>query len=535
MIKDNNLASLNYLSLKDFLIAELNEITSIVMRIKDEILSDFHNTVYFKDLLLNQNIELVMDSLTYSLQSRETRSLFDGYCMIQTWYIYLMNTSNMSLTIDESEISRSTRIFNSNILDQSFTSPEEFKDRILKIIDGLFTKMQFWMRLVIITESFLLISFMIFFAVIVYKLLRRYTIGYNSLQHLKSPELKDRLIQLRSSLLVIHEFEHSAYYDNSFMKPPESYIHDKIGKFAQNNLLTKRRNKWHKQVKYYSYGMFKPFCGLSLFFFVLTLFVLVSFIYIGQFLENTIGIIYIARDIDYVANIQILHYSSIMSAMNMDVNRKLFGGGFWDGLSILEKKAEDSTISYISHSQNKLSRALYSNSLDFTSLFTDSACLRLAKYNKNISLCTSLDSSIPNAGLTQILYRNNKLLGDLLVETKTSKENIKQQLNSNDFIDWEFTFLTIYLPLYAATTIDIKDRITEYLLTTSIIFTWIGVVGGGVFIGVLVLIYMIKISFARINKGILFAFQMLPIISLIDNMEVKVAYMKLFIANKNNV
>lgn len=145
-------------------------------------------------------------------------------------------------------------------------------------------------------------------------------------------------------------------------------------------------------------------------------------------------------------------------------------------------------------------------------------------------LCVNLDSKIPEKGINQAVFRNQQILSSLVRELIDSKFKMDASdfLNREEYINWEYTFDLMYMP----SLINLRDRLSQSLndMTENYddIILIVEVISHFCILSLSYLIYRAYHRSVASTKQAAFCFQLLSINTILDNLQVKIRFLRVF-------
>lgn len=255
---------------------------------------------------------------------------------------------------------------------------------------------------------------------------------FNSFTSLGEDQFENRINELRRFDELIHIFEKSNYFE------------DIMG----NDLRIGHKRKDLRQQK-----IAKRY-AINMFLFGMGRVILIKFIYVScliglfifRYLNTQESILSVEHSLDSLVNIydittnELVGYNALLQNLIVGNNSK------YNSISITEfikNRPEDSFKRY--EKISSLIKLDGENLLNLSSAIPPSICSFFIMYEAFGELCTVLDEGIPNKGIMQANYRSNQILDELYQKMiETNLFYVDQIINSQVFINWQFTLTTLY-------------------------------------------------------------------------------------------
>lgn len=187
--------------------------------------------------------------------------------------------------------------------------------------------------------------------------------------------------------------------------------------------------------------------------------------------------------------------------------------------------------------ENRIASGISLNTVDQYILDTSKSnlCSNFGVLKGRAELCELLDTQIPKKGTVQAAYRNYQVFQEMIGTLQIKTKGIKEIVQDSSFVDWEYTFVTVYMPALFSFQNSIHSKFDDFLVSQKSIdlnmYNFVMAFS-------VVSIGMGMVSFFHMRRcavSLAHFYEMFTVYTLFENIEIKVTFMRIFRVNVNQL
>jgi len=455
----------------------------------------------------------------------EKYSLHESYVLLQSWCVFEI-ANKKTEDLDPSKIDRPLNKFHMNIINELLIIPEIYKSTVFNDMRDNYQSVVSYMLFCLVFLSLMLIVFMVLSFIFIRRLHRSFKEIYISFLSLHEHEFQERLEQLTQLKEVLMMFKDSNYFDDMM----GSRAMDNGGRIAKQSKKTTLA--FSKGI--FCFNLAPSIIFIGVYYIIQIAFCSVIILILQTSATKAITVSEKQQSLNQIIIRHSSYYDALMNYFEFGDDALYFNESMKVALpKILDEiGGEDSNINTITASNNILTGVSEIESY-IKEISENSLCEYTASLKARNELCEVLDSRIPMKGIVQAYYRNQKFFLETFTKIIDSgySTNIDSIITDRNFIEWEYAFDIIYIPAF----IDIQRKVYTMLISFLDGMEQIDTrLNYALLVFCLSSIIMAYYSFKRLRseaKKVSYSYQMLSINSVIENMAIKVIFLRVFKIN----